>query len=138
MSKHLNAESGDFISLDEMQLLCKNHDEDNARSHAQQKSMKQPVRAIYFGKEKVMQLLSHPDCIGLRIYYGLKIDTDGDGIKEKKMVLVAVDEHGNDILPAATPAGAGNNVAKSMSRAAILDGGVPCPEFCTDPTKPNK
>ncbi|NSL86573.1 hypothetical protein [Chitinophaga solisilvae] len=129
------ADAGDFISRAEMDLLCKNHDDD----HANQKSLNGHVKAMCFGKDKIQQLLDQPGCTAVRIYYGLKIDTDGDGIKEKKMVLVAVDEDGNDILP---PAGdpATGAVAKSMSSALILDQGIPCPEYCSTkpPTKPQQ
>lgn len=120
------ADAGGFISREEMEILCKNHDDE----HAQQKSMGTHVKAMCFGKDKVMELLNHPDCTALRIYYGLKIDTDGDGIKEKKMVLVAVDSEGNDILP---PGGdpATGAVAKSMTTARILDQGLPCPTYCS-------
>ncbi|WP_161964321.1 MULTISPECIES: hypothetical protein [Chitinophaga] len=120
------ADAGGFISREEMEILTKNHDDE----HAQQKALGGHVKAMCFGKDKVMELLDHPDCTALRIYYGLKIDTDGDGIKEKKMVLVAVDSDGNDILP---PAGdpATGSVAKSMVSAKILDQGLPCPQYCS-------
>lgn len=120
------ADAGGFISREEMEILTKNHDDE----HANQKSLDGHVKAMCFGKDKVIELLSHPDCTAVRIYYGLKIDTDGDGIKEKKMVLVAVDSEGNDILPPAEDKATGS-VAKSMSTARILDQGLPCPAYCT-------
>ncbi|CAL1518343.1 hypothetical protein [Chitinophaga sp. MM2321] len=132
------SDAGGFISREEMDVLTKNHDDE----HANQKSLNGHIKAMCFGKDKVVELLNHPDCTALRIYYGVKIDTDGDGIKEKKMILVAVDANGNDILPPSGDAATGS-VAKSMSSALILDQGLPCPDYCggnppPPPPKPNK
>ncbi|RFS18837.1 hypothetical protein DVR12_26000 [Chitinophaga silvatica] len=124
------ADTGAFISLEEMNVLTDNHDAE----FAAQKSFGQHVKAICFGRDKIIELLDQPGAVALRIYYGLKIDTDGDGIKEKKMVLVAVDEEGNDILPPsaeqAKAAAAAGIQSKELS-AKILDAGVPCPTFCS-------
>ncbi|MEZ2446003.1 hypothetical protein QFZ51_003848 [Chitinophaga sp. W3I9] len=123
------SDTGAFISLEEMTTLTKNHDED----HVNQKSFGTHVKAMCFGKDKIIELLDQPGATALRIYYGIKVDTDGDGIKEKKMILVAVDEEGNDILPTETTnAGPGGVVSKG-AMAKILDSGLPCPEYCTKP-----
>jgi hypothetical protein len=121
------SDAGAFISLEEMNQLTKNHDDE----HVNQKSLDPHVKAICFGKDKVLELLDQPGATALRIYYGLKIDTDGDGIKEKKMVLVAVDENGDDIVPLPQEASALSSgiQAKSM-QAKILDAGLPCPSYC--------
>jgi hypothetical protein len=121
------SDAGAFISLEEMNQLTKNHDDE----HANQKSLDPHVKAICFGKDKVLELLDQPGATALRIYYGLKIDTDGDGIKEKKMVLVAVDENGDDIVPVEAAPTATGAVAKTMNTAKILDQGVPCPQYCS-------
>ncbi|MGO4291508.1 hypothetical protein [Chitinophaga sp. RAB17] len=121
------SDAGGFISLDEMNELTKNHDDD----HVNQKSFGTHVKAMCYGKDKVLELLDQPGAVALRIYYGIKIDTDGDGIKEKKMILVAVNEEGDDILP--TPITETDKtiaVAKTL-QAKILDSGVPCPEYCS-------
>ncbi|PSL43325.1 hypothetical protein CLV51_10814 [Chitinophaga niastensis] len=134
------SDAGAFISLEEMNTLTRNHDDDHAIASANQKSLTgHHIKAMCFGKDKVLELLDHPDATALRIYYGLKVDTDGSGVKEKKMVLVAVDSDGNDILPTPeVPATATGAVAKSMSTAKILDAGLPCPDYCggTKPPKP--
>ncbi|WP_143310838.1 hypothetical protein [Chitinophaga vietnamensis] len=126
----IHSDAGGFISREEMDTLCQNYDNE----HASQKSMGTHVKAMCFGRDKVIELLSQPGATALRIYYGLKVDTNGDGIKEKKMVLVAVDENGNDILPphAAQDSNGNQIMAKSMAaQAVILDGGLPCPQYCT-------
>jgi len=122
----ISSDTGGFISLERMQELTGNHDAE----HANQKSLEPHVKAMCFGKDKILELLDQPGATALRIYYGIHIDTDGDGIKEKKMVLVAVNEEGDDILPveaAPSPTGA---VAKTAP-ALILDEGMPCPQYCS-------
>ncbi|WP_142687093.1 hypothetical protein [Chitinophaga polysaccharea] len=123
------ADTGEFISLEEMITLTKNHDDD----HVNQKSFGTHVKAMCFGKDKIIELLDQPGTTALRIYYGIKVDTDGDGIKEKKMILVAVDEEGNDILPSETTAAAPGGVLAKGGMAKILDSGLPCPEYCSKP-----
>jgi hypothetical protein len=124
------SDAGAFISLEEMNELTSNHDAE----FAAQKSLGQHVKAMCFGRDKVIELLDQPGAVALRIYYGIKIDTDGDGIKEKKMVLVAVDEEGNDILPPSqeeAKAAAAQGIQSKELSAKILDAGIPCPTYCT-------
>lgn len=124
------SDAGEFISLEEMTELTSNHDAE----FVAQKSLGDHVKAMCFGKDKIIELLDQPNAVALRIYYGIKIDTDGDGIKEKKMVLVAVDDKGNDILPPsqeeAKAAAAAGIQSKGLS-GKILDAGIPCPTYCS-------
>lgn len=122
----ISSDTGGFISLERMNELTGNHDAE----HANQKSMEPHVKAMCFGKDKILELLDQPGATALRIYYGINIDTDGDGIKEKKMILVAVDEEGDDILPVEAAPTASGAVAKTM-QAKILDEGMPCPQYCS-------
>lgn len=70
-------------------------------------------RAHFFGKDKLMELLNyHNEVVGMRLYYG--VDVDSDGTDDKKIMLYPVDETGKDILMG----------GKS------LDGGIPCPSDC--------
>jgi hypothetical protein len=66
------------------------------------------IKAEYFGKNAVLDLLSQDACVGMRIYYGQ--DTAG----VKKLVLVGVDGNGNDLV-----------------NGVILDKGFPCPMYCS-------
>jgi hypothetical protein len=59
---------------------------------------------MFFGKEKLLDLLNQPECMGIRIYYG-------EQNKDFQLVLVGADENQNDML------------------ALILDMGLPCPPF---------
>jgi hypothetical protein len=70
-------------------------------------------RAFFFGKDKLQELLNYnSDIVGMRVYYG--VDVDSIGTDDKKLVLYPVDKSGNDVLMN------GNS----------LDAGLPCPEFC--------
>ncbi|HTR21195.1 MAG TPA: hypothetical protein VMH88_10110, partial [Gemmatimonadales bacterium] len=60
-----------------------------------------------FKKEALDRLLAQPGCVGMRIYYG--VHPDG----RPAMVLVAVDEHGEELL-----------------KGALLEQHYPCPPFC--------
>jgi hypothetical protein len=122
----ISSDTGGFISLERMNELTGNHDAE----HANQKSMEPHVKAMCFGKDKILELLDQPGATALRIYYGINIDTDGDGIKEKKMILVAVNEEGDDILPVEPTPTASGAVAKTM-QGKILDEGMPCPQYCS-------
>lgn len=66
------------------------------------------IRAEFFGKNAILDLLNQDNCIGMRIYYGL----DNNGVK--KLVLVGVDGNGND-----------------LDSGVILDKGFPCPTYCS-------
>jgi hypothetical protein len=66
------------------------------------------IKAEYFGKNAILDLLNQDNCIGMRIYYGL------DNNSVKKLVLVGVDGNGND-----------------LDSGVILDKGFPCPTYCS-------
>jgi hypothetical protein len=74
----------------------------------------------FFGTEGIQQLLNEAGCVGIRIYYAL--DDEGN----KKLLLVGVDENGDDLIPSETESldGEGN---------IILDYSWPCPDYCPGP-----
>ncbi len=49
------------------------------------------IRGIYFGKNAVTDILNQKDCVGLRIYYGIK------GSGEPTLVIVGVESSGGDL-----------------------------------------
>ncbi|MBV8251188.1 MAG: hypothetical protein JO154_01175 [Chitinophaga sp.] len=116
------ADAGGFISKERMNELLSNYE----KEHAGQKAT-DIVKAMCFSKDKVLELLADDRAAGLRIYYGVHIDAEGDQIKEKKMVLVATDADGNDILPADVTLDGG---IQAKSANLILDEGLPCPNYC--------
>jgi len=62
-----------------------------------------------FNAKPVLELLTQPGCVGLRIYKGR------DEAGEDSMVLVGVDTDGND-----------------MTKGVLLNLSFPCPPYCPD------
>ena len=71
-----------------------------------------------FDAEAISKLLAVSGCSFVRIYYGMKENLDVDA------VLVAVNENGEDILPANT------NAISDDSDPVILEDGIRCPPDC--------
>lgn len=77
-----NGNEGEFITL-----------EDGAAMTARYRSSVEPgtVTGQFVGKEKLIQILNQPGCVGIRMYYGL------DEHNENSVVAVGVDSNENDI-----------------------------------------
>jgi hypothetical protein len=116
---NFNKDAGKFISLIKGAKLTQAYRIDQV----DRKKHKDPLLAGFFGLNKINELLNKDKATGLRIYYGL--DIDGDGKRDKKFVLVAVDADGNDILPSA-----GNQFAKDQPADDILATDTYCPFDC--------
>ncbi len=71
------------------------------------------IKARFFGKDILRQLLDQEGCMGIRIYYG----QDGDG--NNQLVLVGADSDENDMLD------------------LVADTSVPCPNLCSSPNALN-
>lgn len=87
-------------------------------------------KAVKGGKlpnNEVMEILSEPGCVGLRYYFALDSTSD---IQAIQIVLVGVDQYGNDIVPAA-PDGHINPNAKLKNGAWV------CPPNCSTPNELN-
>ena len=85
---------------------------------------KEAKKGGFFGKDDLIELLNQKGCIGMRYYYG----RNDDG--SKNLVLVGVDEKGNDILPSSEKA---DFAAKNAEEGGIiLERGLPCPPFCSN------
>jgi hypothetical protein len=63
--------------------------------------------AVFFGKDKLMHMLSQQDCVGLRFYFAL----DGNG--RQTLIAVGADGFENDII------------------GEVADHGLPCPSRCS-------
>lgn len=77
-----------------------------------------------FRREAVVLMLANPQCVSMRIYYGLKADGTVHAI------LVAADENGADILPITLP-GSGEE------EGVILQDAQRCPDECLPPSPLN-
>ena len=72
----------------------------------------QGVKGHYFNKDFFDDLLEQTGAVGIRIYYGSRVNTSN--VLVPQLVLVAVDSDGNDIL----------------SNDIIVDLSQPCPPVC--------
>ncbi len=65
------------------------------------------TKAFFYGQVILNDILAQADCVGIRIYYA--IDEEGD----KQLVIVGVDEDGND-----------------QTAGIVADRAKPCPTYC--------
>lgn len=94
----INRQSGKVITLSQA----------IAYTHTYQTEHPEKIKSFFVGLDKLNQLLSQEDCIGLRIYLGQDPATTTDN-----MVLVAVDNNQEDI-----------------TQGVILEELIPCPSTC--------
>lgn len=87
-----------------------------------QRSAPASEKAGFFYAKGLAELLAQPGVHGMRIYHGL--DKNG----AYRMVLVGVDEKGNDIVKAAPKRGTAK--ARAAGDAFLLDTHFPCPPYC--------
>lgn len=87
---------GGQIPLSEAALMTAEYREFNPNS----------VIAHFFGREILEQILSQENCMGIRIYYGLK-----DG--QKELIIVGADSHQDDLTD------------------LVGDISLPCPKACS-------
>lgn len=72
-----------------------------------QQTYPQSVKARFFGKDAIQQLLNVPGSMGIRMYFGIDPVT-----KQNEIILIAADADGNDIA------------------GLIMDLSQPCPNVC--------
>ena len=77
-----------------------------------------------FDKAAIERLLSHPDCVFFRIYYGMKSDLSVHAI------LVAADKEGNDIIPSVQGAPGHGHGVGGDGDGEILEDSMRCPVTC--------
>jgi len=80
---------------------------------------KDDTRAHYFGSDIIQKLINEDKSVGIRIYYA--IDDQG----KKQLLVVGVDENGNDLLPRE------DGTTNGPDEYFIADQSVPCPIFCS-------
>ncbi|MCF8428821.1 MAG: hypothetical protein K9G64_01705 [Bacteroidia bacterium] len=66
------------------------------------------IKGEYFGKTALQSLLNQSNCVGARMYYGLKAD------QTQCLVIVGVDSDGND-----------------LTECEIMENGFLCPSHCS-------
>lgn len=65
------------------------------------------IKAVFYGKDKLNDILAQEGCVGIRMYFA----ENEDG--EKTLVLVGAESNEND-----------------MDEGKVLEFGIPCPDRC--------
>lgn len=78
--------------------------------------------AHYFGGQIIQRLLDQDKAVGIRAYYA--IDDKG----KKQLLLVGVDENGENLLP--LEGAAAKSAAADADDPIIVDYSKPCPSYC--------
>jgi len=73
------------------------------------------LKAHFFGKDILNDILAQPNCVGIRVYYAL----DRDGVQQ--MIMVGADANENDLY---------DGIIAEVSR--------PCPPYCPTGSPLNK
>ena len=86
----------------------------------------EPTYATFFGRKAIKKLMKRwgKRCVGIRIYQGID-DTDSTTTNRRRVVLVAVDKHGNDLLDV-------SECEDGSVDDPVLDNGTICPDHCSD------
>ena len=100
MGKPLDSRRDHRITVKEASELARRHREDGVQGAGDSGA---------FNGKPVMDLLSQPGCVGVRIYRGRGAGGD------EALILVGVDAKGND-----------------LTEGVLLDGHFPCPPICSD------
>jgi hypothetical protein len=95
-----NGNEGGFISLNDAAGLTANYRSQSISS----------INGLFFGKNKIQDLLNQTGAEGIRFYFGL------DSMGSLKLVAVAADSSTDDILDSTSP--------------LILDQAIECPTSC--------
>jgi len=90
------------------------------------------VRSEFFGLDQVMQLISKPGCVGLRVHQAKRREDDNgtpneSGSLKPRVLLTAVDENGRDITARTAQTGLKDDPDDDNT---TLGDGFPCPQHC--------
>jgi hypothetical protein len=96
-----NGSEGNAISLDQAAKWTADYRNTNDGSNGS------TVKAHFYGREVLQQLLDQEGCVGIRVYYGI------DEERQKQLILVGADTAGNDM------------------EDLIIDGSHICPPDCS-------
>jgi hypothetical protein len=130
-TKRFTGREGQLISALKAQELTTPHQK---REHDFAARGETYVKAEFFGIHTFNELIKlHGDnCVGFRVYYGLRDEEEDDDSKKVKvkkptprLVLVPVDEDGNDIMRAQT-----GGLKDMPTQGGAMTGGPLCPRQC--------
>lgn len=103
-----NGSDGGRIDLTTAKKWAKNFRDANPSS--------QEIISHYYGRDTLDQILAQTGCKGIRVYYGINEN------RQKELLVVGVDNKGNNMLPASSTLAPGDN--------SIMDNSWPCPPIC--------
>jgi hypothetical protein len=83
-----------------------------------------------FNKKALLEIAAQPDCVGIRIYYGM------DAAMCTYAILVGTDINGADILPPYAP-GAKTTLADTNNGSGLAQDAIRCPTVCPPPSSLN-
>jgi hypothetical protein len=107
-NKSYSPEVGKNIGYEAGAKMVKNHFDQHSDD----------VMASYIGKNIILNILSQPDCVGLRAFNGL----DDMGIR--RLIYVGVDKNGRNII---------DFKIEDQKHVGIVAGGtIICPPYCGD------
>ncbi|MBX2969804.1 MAG: hypothetical protein KF803_10580 [Cyclobacteriaceae bacterium] len=101
-----DGKEGDAIDFAVARKWVNNYQEKNASGN----------KAHFFGYEILKEILSLEGCVGIRMYYAL------DDAGGRQIILVGVDEKGNNIVP--------NENGRTAEEGITADASYPCPTHC--------
>lgn len=118
--------SNHAIGLDEARKMTKKFKEEKDRIMREEFKGKHIIpNCESFDRELFDILLRREDCKGLRIYYGMKGDSN-----RIHAIIVGFDADGKDILPL-------KDVAMDGIEPPIIENSLPCPDHCPPPSDLN-
>lgn len=126
---NINSGAGRFISDDEASQFKGAYED---RKKKQLIPEQDTVRSEFFGSNNLQQILAQPGCVGIRVYHAKRREkVNGTEHLVPRVVLVGVDENGDEILTFTDPVEAGIGLKDmAASRDAQLADGPLCPPEC--------
>lgn len=118
MAKPLYPNDGKPIGNDKVERMLKKYNDHHKDP--------EEIRAEFFGRDVIEEILKQKDCVGIRVYYAYADSaTNGDLKKEKRLLLVGAREDGSNIWAINSGGKDGNG-----GGGTVADEGKPCPPYC--------
>lgn len=120
MAKPLYPNDGKPIGRDKVERMLNKYNEHHPD--------KDEVKAEFFGRDVIEEILKQKDCVGIRIYYAYTENAEPGRLKlDKRLLLVGAREDGSNIWSIGS---AGKDGAEGGG--IVADDGKPCPPTCPD------
>ncbi|MFD1144463.1 hypothetical protein ACFQ4C_25270 [Larkinella insperata] len=123
----ISSGAGRFISEEEAEQFKGAYQQ---RKKQQQIPESDTVRSEFFGSDNLQQILSQPGCVGIRVYHAKRQEKiNGSEHLVPRVVLVGVDENGDELLELSEPIEAGMKDMPAVRSGQLADGPL-CPPEC--------